>query len=137
MAVAFIFGVAMVIINNAMMMATLQRTQVIGTMRAIGAQRTLVLSMVLVESVVLGLVFGGLGMVCGSALMAFLHSHGIAAPNDVAYFFFSGPRLLPELSSSNLVVALVIILLVTLASTMLPAVIATRVSPLRAMQADE
>lgn len=137
MAVAFIFGVAMVIINNAMMMATLQRTQVIGTMRAIGAQRTLVLSMVLVESVVLGLVFGGLGMLVGSALMSFLHSHGIAAPNDVAYFFFSGPRLLPELSTANLIIALGIILLVTLGSTMLPAIIATRVSPLRAMQADE
>jgi predicted lysophospholipase L1 biosynthesis ABC-type transport system permease subunit len=54
LAVFFIFGIAMVIINNAMMMATLQRTQMIGTMRAIGAQRRLILTMVLAESVVLG-----------------------------------------------------------------------------------
>lgn len=137
LAVFFIFGIAMVIINNAMMMATLQRTQMIGTMRAIGAQRSLILTMVLAESVVLGVLFGGVGILLGSAVMSWLHARGIPAPNDVAYFFFSGPKLLPELNSGNLVVALVIILLVTLLSTLFPAVIATRVSPLRAMQADE
>jgi ABC-type lipoprotein release transport system permease subunit len=137
LAVLFIFGLAMIIINNAMMMATMQRTQTIGTMRAIGAQRSLILTMVLTESVVLGVIFGGIGMLLGSAVMAALHVRGIAAPNDVAYFFFSGPRLLPQLSSGNLVIALAIILVVTLVSTLIPAVIATRVSPLRAMQADE
>lgn len=137
LAVLFIFGIAMVIINNAMMMATLQRTQMIGTMRAIGAQRSLVLTMVLTESGVLGVIFGGVGILLGSAVMTWLHGRGIPAPNDVAYFFFSGPKLLPELSTANLVVALVIIFLVTFLSTLFPAFIATRVSPLRAMQSDE
>jgi ABC-type lipoprotein release transport system permease subunit len=137
LAVLFIFGIAMVIINNAMMMATMQRTQTIGTMRAIGAQRSLILTMVLTESVVLGVLFGGVGILLGSGIMTWLHSKGIPAPNDVAYFFFSGPKLLPELSTGNLVVALIIILLVTLISTSFPAIIATRVSPLRAMQSDE
>ncbi|MBM4784563.1 MAG: FtsX-like permease family protein [Archangiaceae bacterium] len=137
LAVFFIFGIAMVIINNAMMMATLQRTQMIGTMRAIGAQRSLILTMVLAESVVLGVLFGGIGIALGSAVMSWLHTRGIPAPNDVAYFFFSGPKLLPDLNGGNLVVALVIILVVTLLSTLFPAVIATRVSPLRAMQSDE
>lgn len=137
LAVLFIFGIAMVIINNAMMMATLQRTQTIGTMRAIGAQRSLILTMVLTESVVLGVLFGGIGILLGSGVMTWLHARGIPAPNDVAYFFFSGPKLLPQLSSGNLVVALIIILLVTLISTLFPAMIATRVSPLRAMQSDE
>ncbi|MBE2250963.1 MAG: ABC transporter permease [Myxococcus sp.] len=137
LAVLFIFGIAMVIINNAMMMATLQRTQTIGTMRAIGAQRSLVLTMVLTESVVLGVLFGGVGILLGTGVMAWLHQRGIPAPNDVAYFFFSGPRLLPDVSSGNLAIALVIILAVTLFSTLFPALIATRISPLRAMQADE
>ncbi|MDP1918187.1 MAG: FtsX-like permease family protein [Myxococcales bacterium] len=137
LAVLFIFGIAMVIINNAMMMATMQRTQTIGTMRAIGAQRSLILTMVLTESVVLGVLFGGVGILLGSGVMAWLHERGIPAPNDVAYFFFSGPKLLPQLSSMNLVVAMIIILLVTLISTLFPAMIATRVSPLRAMQSDE
>jgi len=135
--VAIIFFIAMVIINNAMMMATIQRTQLIGTIRAIGAQRTLVLAMVLLESVVLGLVFGGLGMASGAAIVAGIGLKGIAAPNDVMYFFFSGPRLAPVVTGGPLVIALVIILFVTTVSTLFPALLATRISPLRAMQADE
>lgn len=135
--VAIIFFIAMVIINNAMMMATIQRTQTIGTMRAIGAQRSLVLAMVLVESMVLGLVFGGLGMAGGTAVVAAIAAKGIPAPNDVMYFFFSGPRLVPAVSGGPLVIALVLILFVTIVSTLFPALLATRISPLRAMQAEE
>jgi ABC-type lipoprotein release transport system permease subunit len=108
-----------------------------GTLRAIGAQKTTVMSMVLIESVVLGVLFGGAGMGLGALLLAWLHRAGIAAPNDVAYFLFSGPRLLPDLSLRSLVVALVLILFVTIVSTLFPAVLATRVSPLQAMQSDE
>lgn len=135
--VAIIFVIAMIIINNAMMMATLQRTQTIGTLRAIGAQRAFVLAMVLVETVALGLAFGALGMAVGSAIMGWLSQAGIAAWNDYSYFFFSGPRLLPTLTAGNLFWALVIIVLVSSLSTLTPAVLATRVSPLRAMQSDE
>lgn len=134
--VVFVFLIAAFVINNAMLMATLQRTQTIGTMRAIGAQRGLVLRMVLIEAVVLGLVFGAVGIVLGSAAVGLLHAKGIAAMNDYAYFFFSGPRLYPALELANVVLALVIIMVVTLGSTLLPALLATRVSPLRAMQAD-
>ena len=42
-AVLIIFVVALVIINNAMVMATLQRVREIGTLRAVGAQRRFIL----------------------------------------------------------------------------------------------
>jgi ABC-type lipoprotein release transport system permease subunit len=135
--VFMIFVIAMLIIFIAMMMATLQRTQMIGTLRAIGAQRGFVLAMVMVETLTLGVIFGALGMATGAGLIAALGVKGIGAPNDIAQFFFSGPRLLPTMAASNLIAALVLILLVSLMSTLLPAIIATRVSPLRAMQADE
>lgn len=136
-AVAIIFIAAMLIMYLSVLMATLQRTQMFGTMRAIGAQRGLILTMVLVESLTLGFVFGGAGMLAGAGVLAAIATRGIAAPNDVMYFFFSGPRLIPQLSTWPLVVAFVIILLVTVGSTLVPAVMAMRVSPLRAMQADE
>jgi len=136
-AVFIIFVVALVIINNAMMMATLQRVREVGTMRAIGAQRSFILSMVLVETVVLGLVFGAGGMLLGSGIMSALNSSGIPAGNEALYFFFSGPRLHPTLSVGNLVAALVIVLVVSAISTLYPAFLATRVSPLQAMQTDE
>jgi ABC-type lipoprotein release transport system permease subunit len=136
-AVFIIFVVALVIINNAMMMATLQRVREVGTMRAIGAQRSFVLGMVLVETLLLGLVFGAGGALVGSGIMAFLGSAGIPAGNEALYFFFSGPRLYPSLSTGNLVAAFVIVLVVSSISTLYPAFLATRVSPLKAMQTDE
>jgi len=136
-AVFIIFIVALVIINNAMMMATLQRVHEIGTMRAIGAQRGFVLGLVLTEIIVLGLVFGSAGAALGTGVVKWLGSVGIAAPNDWFYFFFSGPRLHPWLTAGNLIAAFVIVLLVSAISTLYPAFLATRVAPVRAMQAEE
>ncbi|MGO8970415.1 MAG: ABC transporter permease [Myxococcaceae bacterium] len=132
-----IFVVAMVIINNAMMMATLRRTAEVGTMRAIGAQRPFILTMVLAETLTLGLVFGAAGALLGSGIVGWLGSKGIRATADVMYFFFSGPRLYPHLSSSNVVAAMVIVGLVSVVSTLYPAFLAARVPPVRAMQTDE
>lgn len=136
-AVFIIFVVVLVIINNAMMMATLQRVREVGTMRAIGAQRSFVLGMVLVETLLLGLVFGAGGALVGSGIMAGLGSVGIPAANEALYFFFSGPRLYPELSAGNLIAAFIIVMVVSAISTLYPAFLATRVSPLQAMQTDE
>jgi ABC-type antimicrobial peptide transport system permease subunit len=136
-AVFIIFIVALVIINNAMMMATLQRVHEIGTMRAIGAQRSFVLGLVLTEIIVLGMVFGATGAAIGAGVVKWLGRVGIAAQNDWFYFFFSGPRLHPWLSASNLIAAFVIVLVVSAISTLYPAFLATRVAPVRAMQAEE
>jgi len=136
-AVFIIFIVALVIINNAMMMATMQRVHEIGTMRAIGAQRSFVLGLVLTEIIVLGLVFGATGAAIGTGVVKWLGRVGIAAPNDWFYFFFSGPRLHPWLTAANLIAAFVIVLLVSAISTLYPAFLATRVAPVRAMQAEE
>ncbi len=136
-AVFIIFVVALVIINNAMMMATLQRVREVGTMRAIGAQRSFVLGMVLVETLLLGMVFGTAGAGVGGLIMRALGKAGIPATHEALYFFFSGPRLFPTLHLSNLVAAFIIVLLVSALSTFYPAFLATRVSPLKAMQTDE
>jgi len=136
-AVFIIFVVALVIINNAVMMATLQRVREIGTMRAIGAQRSFVLQMVLTESVLLGIVFGSIGTILGALCVHWLGIKGIPAGNEFLYFFFSGPRLYPTLSVLSLFFSMFIIVLVTTISALYPAIIATRVSPVEAMQADE
>lgn len=135
--VFIIFVVALVIINNAMMMATLQRVREVGTLRAIGAQRTFVRAMVLVETLLLGLLYGTAGALCGGAAVWVLHRVGIPATQERLYFFFSGPELHPTLRTSNLVTAFVIVLVVSALSTFYPALLATRVSPLQAMQTDE
>jgi ABC-type lipoprotein release transport system permease subunit len=135
--VLIIFLVALVIISNALVMATLQRVQEIGTLRAVGAQRRFILAMLMIEAVVVGIIFGGLGAGIGAVIVAALGKVGIPAPNDVSYFFFSGPRLHLVLSSANLVKALGIVFVVSAVSSFYPAWLAMRVSPRQAMQSEE
>ncbi len=132
-----IFVVALVIINNAVMMATLQRVRELGTMRAIGAQRSFVLALILIETLFLGLTFGSVGTFLGGAVVRWLGRVGIPAANEFLYFFFSGPRLRPEVSWGSVIGAFVVISVTAAVSALYPALVATRVSPVEAMQTDE
>jgi ABC-type lipoprotein release transport system permease subunit len=136
-AIFIIFTVALVIINNSMVMATLERIGEIGTMRAIGAGRSFVLAMFLLETLALGLITGGLGALGGAGLILYWNNIGLPAPNEFFIFFFGGPRLFPEVGLANLGFGLVVILVVSIISTLYPALIATRVQPVEAMQARE
>jgi ABC-type lipoprotein release transport system permease subunit len=133
-----IFLVAIFIMNNAMVMATLQRVKEIGTMRAIGAHRRFVLFMLLVESVVTGVVFGLLGGGVGAGLVWLVRAlGGFHTSNDQLQFLFSGPALLPELGGGSVGVALTVIILVSIVSGFYPALLAMRVTPLEAMQTED
>lgn len=137
-AVLIIFAVALVIINNAMVMATLQRVREIGTIRAIGAQRRFVLSMLLIETTAVGLAFGAAGAVLGAGVVWLIRmTGGIPAGSDQLYFFFSGPALLPSIDATSFIVSLVIVLVVSILSGLYPALIATRITPLMAMQSED
>jgi ABC-type lipoprotein release transport system permease subunit len=136
-AVLIIFVVALVVINNALVMATLERVSEIGTLRAIGAQRRFVLAMLLVEAVVIGALAGVLGVVLGSIALTVLGTTGIPATSDVMTFFFSGPRLYPQLGAPQLGIALTLVMFVSVISGIYPAWLAMRVSPREAMQAEE
>jgi ABC-type lipoprotein release transport system permease subunit len=135
--VLIIFAVALVIINNALVMATLERMAEIGTLRAIGAQRRFLLGMLVVETLVVGGVFGGIGAALGVGALAVFRAVGIPASNDTLYFLFSGPRLYPGFSPVNVAIALTIVFLVSGASSVYPGLLAMRVSPRQAMQSDE
>ena len=62
---------------------------------------------------------------------------GIPAKSDVQFFFFSGPRLRPDLNIIAVVVAFVIVIVVATVSSFYPAWLAMRVTPRQAMQEDE
>jgi ABC-type lipoprotein release transport system permease subunit len=136
-AVLIIFVVALVVINNALVMATLERVREIGTLRAVGAQRRFILAMIVLESIVIGISSGTLGALLGAALLLVLGKVGIPAASDVMSFFFSGPRLYPTVGVTQLLFALVTVLVVSVVSGIYPAWLAMRVSPREAMQSED
>lgn len=133
-AIFIIFLVALVIINNSMVMATMERIPEIGTMRAIGAQKSTIMILTLMETLVLCIVAGVIGALIGAGLVSWMGAVGIPAGNDVMVFLFGGPRLHPAWGISNLVIGAVIISVVSIISTLYPAIIATRVQPVVAMR---
>ncbi len=136
-AIFVIFLVALVIINNLMVMATLERTPEIGTMRAIGAQRWFVMGMFILEMLVLGLVSGVIGSIAAAAVVLWLGSTGIPAPADIAVIFFGGDRLYPVISAMDVIFGIGLIVFVSVLSTLYPAFVAARVAPVVAMQGKE
>ncbi|MCG3174223.1 MAG: hypothetical protein GMKNLPBB_02451 [Myxococcota bacterium] len=136
-AIFIIFAVALVIINNSMVMATMERVMEIGTMRAIGAQSRLVLTLFLSETLLLATISGGLGAFLGAGFISWLGRQGIPAVTDILVFLFSGPKLFPEWGVQNLVIAFAMILMISLISTFYPALIATRIRPAVAMSPKE
>lgn len=136
-AVLIIFVVALVVINNALVMATLERVREIGTLRAVGAQRRFILIMLVLESLVIGAAAGVVGSLVGSACLLVLGRVGIPASNEQLSFFFSGPRLYPSVSPSQLVFALFTVLIVSMISSIYPAWLAMRISPREAMQSED
>ncbi len=132
-----IFLVSLVIINNSLVMSTLERTREIGTMRAIGAQRTEILWMFVVEAFVMAIVFGAIGCAFGYGLVAYFGHFGLLAGNDFMVFLSGGPRFYPALPPWGLPVAMLAVMIVTLISTLYPAWLAMRITPLAAMQDSE
>jgi ABC-type lipoprotein release transport system permease subunit len=136
-AVVVIFTLVAVMLNNTLMILTLQRVREIGTLRALGASRSFVLLLVLLESTLSAAVFGGLGLLAGGGVLHWLHRIGIPAPDPDSQFFFGGPALHPTANTGVYLLTLGIVLAVCLAATLYPAQLAVRVSPLAAMQTEE
>lgn len=131
-----IFLVALVVVNNTVIISTMERVNEIGTLRAIGAQRPFVLWMFLLETGTIAVLAGTAGAAFGVALIEFLGVNGIPAFSRNVNFLFGGPRLYPSVGVFDAASGLVIILLVSIAATFFPARAATRVQPVEAMRAD-
>lgn len=136
-AILVIFLVALFIINNSMMMATMERTAEIGTMRAIGAQRSQVLVLFLLETLVLAAVASGLGAGASIGMITWLGEVGIKAPSAQAMFIFGGPKLYPTWTWFNVAFGVGSVSVISLLSTFYPAMMAARVQPVVAMNPKE
>lgn len=132
-----ILVVGATIINNSLMMSTLERTREIGTLRAIGATRMTVTTLFLGEIVVLAAasVYGGALAALG--LNVWLNKTGIPAMSDFVVFLFSGPRLYPYVDVTEPLAAATVLLVLAVVSSAFPARLASRIEPAVAMQEKE
>jgi len=136
--IGIIFLVAVFIIMNSMLMATMERTKEIGTMRAMGAQKNYVLKLILAETSMLSSLFGLIGIFMGLLVVIFFHYFGVpAGTSKIFLFLFSGPRLYLSIEMAYVLAVLVLIVFVSLISSYYPARKGASVPPITAMQKGE
>jgi len=128
--------VSVIIIMNTLVASVMERTPEIGTMRALGAQRSFVRGLFITETLTITVVFGLVGILVGFLLIVLLNLTGIAAPNDFMKLIFGGPLLRPDVTLSQISTAVSIIIFIGLVSWILPVRMALKVSPLKAINTD-
>ncbi len=136
-AVGVMFLVSMVIINNALVMATMERTGEIGTMRAVGAQRGFVIALFVFETLLVGVGASLVGAAGAAALVGWLGSVGIPAGADIFTILFGGPALYPSLVATDVLLGVGLVCVVSVLATIYPAALAAGVPPVVALQSKE
>lgn len=116
------------VINNVFAILVAQRTKQLAMLRAIGARRRQVMGSVLLEALVLGLLASLIGLGVGYLIALGL----IAVINALAGD--GGADISPVVSVATVVTSLVAGVVITLISSVFPAVKAARVPPLAAMR---
>ena len=113
-------------IFNTFSITVAQRTREFGMLRTLGASRRQVLTSVMVEAVVIGAIGAGLGILAGIGVADGLNSLFKSAGIDL-------PNTGNVIKTRSMVVPLLVGMLITLVAAVVPAIRATRVSPMEAL----
>jgi putative ABC transport system permease protein len=119
-------------IMNVMWITIRERTREIGTLRAVGMQRSTVLSMFLAEGMLLGVLGTGFGGVLGVLLSTTLTTVGIALPPSWQFVFFSDHLVItPTLKWVLFSVGFITVAIAAI--SLIPSFLAARLKPITAM----
>ncbi len=136
-AVGVMFLVSMVIINNALVMATMERTAEIGTMRAVGAKKSFVVTLFVLETLVVSVAAALVGSGAAALLVSWLGTSGIPAGVDMFSILFGGPFLYPSIGLAEVGLGVGLVSAVSVLATLYPAILAAGVPPIVALQSKE
>ncbi len=131
-ATGLVFLVVAFIFMNTLIISIIERTGEIGTMRALGSEKSFIRRIFLAETLILNLAACLVGMAVGLALVMGTRS-GLPLPDSISQYLIGGGSLLLVLSPGPFVTAFVVVAAVSVIATILPIRLATRITPLAAM----
>ena len=134
--VLFLFFVAIIIIVNTLSMAAMERTSEIGMMRAVGAQKSFISKMFLLETGFLSFVFGALGILVGLGVVVFVRYLNLTTDNDMLQLFYGGDTFRPIFGLGDFALTVLQLALVTGLASIYPIFVAKSITPLDAISRD-
>jgi putative ABC transport system permease protein len=130
---AFLFLASATGIVNAMLMSVHERTREIGTLRALGMRRRMVVRLFVLEGFALGVVSAALGLTLGGGLVLYLGARGIPMNTVTLVWMAGGYRLVPGLEVANLLGSGLAIVALSTFAAIYPAFAASRLEPREAL----
>jgi putative ABC transport system permease protein len=121
-------------VMNTALMAVFERTREIGTLRAVGARRSRILGIFLLEALLLGAVGAAGGAVGGAGLVVFFGRAGIPAFSEAQRYSYGGDYLYPALNPADVISVPAVMMVVCLIAAIGPAVMASRRRPADALR---
>jgi len=135
-AVAILFIVAIIIIMNTFVISVVERTGEIGTMRAMGADKSFVRKLFAAESLTLSLVFSSAGALLATLVVLVIRLLRIPAGNMFFEVLFGGKYLSPFVTPVNFLGTILAMSLVGFLAHLYPLSIALKIEPVKAMQSE-
>ncbi|RYF10189.1 MAG: FtsX-like permease family protein [Deltaproteobacteria bacterium] len=133
----FLVSVLLLIIvvglSNSMWMAVRERTQEIGTLRAIGMQRSRVALSFLLEALILGLLGTLSGSLLGAGIAALVNWYGLPIRNDAVRMILMSEQLRLSVRGLQVVGSVATFTVVTALAALWPALRAARLRPVTAI----
>jgi putative ABC transport system permease protein len=124
MVIAMVFLVSAILIMVVMMMTVKEKTREIGTMRALGTSKRRILSLIFYESLIISIIGGIVGILLIIPLYdLFIY---VAGNGQLGYIYSIPLSILIEIA--------VVVLLIGTLSGLIPAYLATRISPIEALR---
>ena len=125
--------VAVIVIMNTLVISVSERYGEIGTMRAIGAKKSFVRSMISIETLIITILFGVVGVILGVIVLLIMGAIGIEATNQFLQILLGGEIFRPAISGGAIILSMVMISFVGVISSLYPVSVALKISPLEAM----
>lgn len=135
-AILIVAVVTIVIIMNTLVVSVIERTTEIGTMRALGAGKSFIHKMLLLETLTITVLFGIVGIIIGAAVIQLLGVLEIRATNMLLNALFGGPVFKPRLSSGSIFLSLGAVVLIGILSYLYPMRVALKIQPIQAIQSE-
>jgi putative ABC transport system permease protein len=129
----FLFLAAAVGIVNSMLMSVHERTREIGTVRALGMRRSMVVRLFVLEGFALGIAAAVAGIAAGAGLVLWWGARGISMNTMTLAWMAGGDRLFPVLTAANVTGAAAAIALLSTLAAVYPAITASRLQPREAL----
>ena len=120
-------------IVNAMWMSLRERTKEIGTMRAIGAQKSFIVKMFLYESMMLGIISAFFGVIFGSGLILLINSLKLPITIDGVRLFLMSNTLKFNVHPELMLTTIVVFGFITGIAALYPAIKASKMRPVDAL----